>query len=404
MARTLGLSAYLAFARREVSHAPDTSTSRPDGCLIWLHCADVDRANALIQLGLRLCAQRMGHSLLITTSPGRPAPSLPEGVIWQEAPGEHPNDARAFLDHWKPDACLWLGPWLRPSLIDAAHKLQIPLFLLDADEPGLEHTRWRLLLEPVKGTLALFTKIFAHSETAAMRIRRTLSDSHPVQKSGPLLEEHSVLPCNSDDLEELREALKGRPVWFGAHLHPSELRAVLDAHRSNLRLSHRLLLVLAPEAPEDAPLFKERCLEDGWRIAEWDEGEFPDGNTQILLGSDPRELGLWYRISPVTYMGSSLVSGLGGRNPFEPAALGSAILYGPSVRRHLESYSRLVEEGAARIVRDADSLGTALALLTAPDRAAQMAHAGWRVVSEGAEVSDQIINLVQDALDAKETS
>ena len=67
------------------------------------------------------------------------------------------------------------------------------------------------------------------------------------------------------------------------------------------------------------------------------------------------------------------------------------------------TYSRLAKAGAARIVKDSDSLSSALSQLTAPDQVAAMAHAGWETVSEGAEVSDQIISLAQTLLDEKES-
>ncbi len=66
---------------------------------------------------------------------------------------------------------------------------------------------------------------------------------------------------------------------------------------------------------------------------------------------------------------------------------------------HLDAYSRLAAAGAARIVKDADGLGSAVLRLIAPDLAASMAHSGWEVVSEGAEVIDSVIDLVQSALD-----
>jgi 3-deoxy-D-manno-octulosonic-acid transferase len=106
----------------------------------------------------------------------------------------------------------------------------------------------------------------------------------------------------------------------------------------------------------------------------------------------------------VTFLGSSLAPKLGGQNPLEPAALGSAVLYGPSIRTHLDAYSRLAEAGAARIVRDVDSLVSALQQVLAPDVTARMAHAGWEIVSEGAEVSGQIIALLQDTLDNSEAN
>jgi len=101
-------------------------------------------------------------------------------------------------------------------------------------------------------------------------------------------------------------------------------------------------------------------------------------------------------------MASSLMPGAGGRDPYAPAALGSAVLYGPNVSRYMGAYSRLAAAGAARIVKDAPTLQAAVIRLTAPDRAAQMAHAAWEVISDGAEATDSLLALVEDTLDLLE--
>ena len=106
-------------------------------------------------------------------------------------------------------------------------------------------------------------------------------------------------------------------------------------------------------------------------------------------------------MAPVSFLGGSLVAGREGVDPLEAAALGSAVLYGPRVGRHLQSYSRLASAGAARIINDSAALGMAVSRLVAPDQSAIMAHAGWDVVSEGAALTDRITDLVQDTLDTQ---
>ena len=113
-------------------------------------------------------------------------------------------------------------------------------------------------------------------------------------------------------------------------------------------------------------------------------------------------MGLWYRASPVCFLGSSLGQGHGGSDPYVAAALGSAIIYGPNVGTHLSSYSRLAAVGAARIVRDAAGLSRALAHLLAADQAASMAHAAWQIISEGAETTDTLVAQIQELLDGAE--
>ncbi|MCW8842793.1 MAG: 3-deoxy-D-manno-octulosonic acid transferase [Rhodobacteraceae bacterium] len=405
MPRSLGLSAYLAFARRLPSRRMAPSAPRPDDELLWLHCPDAVSARAVAHLGQRLAAQRPGLALLLTTSPGTKRPKdLPEALFWQECPSENPEDTRQFLDHWRPDAGLWIGPYLRPSLIDASARRGIPVTLFDTGELLLENRLWRLGPDPIRPTLGLFQSILASETDAISRLRKLIPETVHLYKSGPLLEECPALACNETDLEDISQALGGRPTWLAARLQRSELSPVLAAHRAMLRLSHRLLLIVVPADPADAEAFHTTCRESGWRVSNWDDGDFPDDKSRIILSGDPRELGLWYRVAPVTFLGTSLTPKQGGQNPLEPAALGSAVLYGPSIRNHLDAYSRLAEAGAARIVRDVDSLINALGQVLAPDIAARMAHAGWEIVSEGAEVSDQIIALLQETLDTSEAN
>ena len=110
------------------------------------------------------------------------------------------------------------------------------------------------------------------------------------------------------------------------------------------------------------------------------------------------ELGLWYRLAPISFVGGSLEP-IGGHNPFEPAALGSVILHGPYVSNFVDIFQRLSEAKASRLVSSPDSLAAAVNDLLNPDRAAEMAHAAWEVCSAGAEVTDKALDMLFDHLD-----
>jgi 3-deoxy-D-manno-octulosonic-acid transferase len=139
----------------------------------------------------------------------------------------------------------------------------------------------------------------------------------------------------------------------------------------------------------------------GFAVAQRSKGEALDADTEVYLADTLGEMGLWYRIAPVSFVGGSLVA-VGGHNPFEPALLGSAILHGPFVRNFAEAYARFGEAGAAIRVRDGGELARALLRTMAPDRAAEMAAAAWGTVSEGAEVTDTVIAAVAGFIDPGE--
>jgi 3-deoxy-D-manno-octulosonic-acid transferase len=73
-------------------------------------------------------------------------------------------------------------------------------------------------------------------------------------------------------------------------------------------------------------------------------------------------MGLWFRLAPVSFVGGSIAP-RGGHNPFEPAALGSAILTGPSVENFRPAYDALLRAGGAVSVGDAALLAEVAARL-----------------------------------------
>jgi 3-deoxy-D-manno-octulosonic-acid transferase len=66
------------------------------------------------------------------------------------------------------------------------------------------------------------------------------------------------------------------------------------------------------------------------------------------------ELGLFYRLAPIVFMGGSLVPH-GGQNPIEAIKLGASIVHGPHVFNFTDVYEALDNAGGAR---QADTLET----------------------------------------------
>lgn len=399
MGRSLSLAAYLAYSRRHIGPVPEFALSRPAGELVWAHAADSARADVLVHLAERLRQQRSGLTVLLTVS-ARETPPAPSGpVITLALPEDAVNAAEAFLDHFTPAICLWTGGNLLPAMISCADQRGLPMFLIDAERDLLIRPGWRWFPDLPRALLSRFTLIMARDESTAQEIRRIGAGEAEIAVSGALMEGSAALPFNESDFRELSALLRGRQVWLAVHLQHRELDIVLRAHRTVSKLAHRALLVIVPADSSRGDMFAQSLETGGWRYIRWSDGQFPEETSQVLLADTCTDLGLWYRLAATTLMGSSLQSGPGGRDPNEPAAHGSAILYGPNVGRHLSSYSRFAEAGAARIVRDADTLAGAVTRLIAPDQSAAMAHAAWDVASRGAAVTDRVVDLVQDTLD-----
>ena len=129
MTRSLSLAAYMAYARRAGAAPVLPDTPRPDGPLIWAHAIDPARADTLIDLSKRLVQQRPELRMILTGAAPAPQRLSPGGaVIWQDVPDDTGPAADVFLDHWRPDICLWTGGDLKPALLVTAADRDIPLY------------------------------------------------------------------------------------------------------------------------------------------------------------------------------------------------------------------------------------------------------------------------------------
>lgn len=390
----------------EQTDAAQVTGLRPNGKLVWCHASDAAHVDVALSLADRLMQDRPDVHLLVTSA--KPTKLSSKGNInahYAELPPETNGSARAFLDAWSPDVCIWTAGDIRPVLLSHAHRRRMPLHLVDAVDTRLSGLGWRWLPNGHRAAFKLFDTIMTRDSATEDMLRNKIGvPEMRLSVGGPLWQGSRPMPCNDSDREELSNLLLGRPVWLGAYVTREEISEIIAAHQEIIRISHRTVLVLALKNPEDTGLASELLEQSGLRFINWSDGDLPNETTQVILTDDPGELGLWYRVAPISFMGSSMMQGTFGSDPNEPAAHGSAILYGPNVRHYLETYSRFAEVGAARIVRDAGTLAAAVQRVIPADQSAAMAHAAWDVATQSATVMDRIVDLVEHALDGRKAT
>ena len=380
---------------------------RPRGPLMWFHAASVGESMAILELLRRLGDERPDLSLLVTTgtvtSAKVMADRLPPNAVHQLVPLDALPFVRRFLDHWKPDVAVWTESDFWPALMVETHARGIPMLLVNARMSKASHDKWRWLKGMARSLLRRFDHTLVQDDLTAGYLRRLGMPAWRMTVTGTLKEGAGVLPASEQERSDLARHLSGRPVWLAASTHEGEERKLLEAHRAALKVNPRLLLIIVPRHPERGDALAEMLQADGWTFNRRTADELPESDAQVYLADTMGELGLWYRLSPISFVGGSLEP-IGGHNPFEPAALGSAILHGPYVTNFVDIYQRLSQAGAARLVSSPESLSVAVHELLNPERAATMANAAWDVCSAGADVTDRAMALLLEKADAMGTS
>jgi 3-deoxy-D-manno-octulosonic-acid transferase len=372
--------------RRGVASRP-----RPPGPLVWLHAASVGEATSTLSLVARLRAERPEIRVLVTSgtiaSAEVMAARLPEGAIHQYVPADRAAWVDRFLAHWRPDLAIWIESELWPNLVAATRARAIPMVLLNGRLSDRSFERWRRFPKIAEALIGAFDLVLAKDESQAERFRR-LGASRALAV-GDLKAAAEPLPCDAAELARLQEMLRGRPLWLAASTQPGEERLVAEAHRRIAARFPNLLTIVAPRHPARSD--EVAALLPG--ATRRSRGEPPSAPFYLVdrLG----ELGLFYRLAGIVFVGGSLVP-KGGHNPLEPALLDCAILMGPD-RANCAAVAAAL--GVAE-VRDAESLADEVArLLADPEERARRAAAASEVAARHRGVLDAVLEELRPFLD-----
>lgn len=354
--------------------------ARPAGPLVWLHGASVGETLSILPLVERLT--RRGVTVLVTsgtrTSAQLVARRLPPGAIHQFMPLDVPLYIKRFLGHWRPDLALFAESELWPNFVHALDRRGVPLVLINARLSERSFRRWMRVPQAAEAMLSRFAFCLAQSPGDAERLQRL--GAPRVSIAGNLKFDSPAPPADPRTVASLQALTAGRPVWMAASTHPGEEEAAIAVHRALVKRYPDLLTIVAPRHPQRGPDIAAMAQESGLVAVRRAEGMQPDRAVDFYVADTIGELGLFYRLVPLVFVGGSLVPH-GGQNPIEPAKLGAAILHGPHVHNFTDVYAAIDRARGALPVNDARALAQALAdLLSDPGRMRTMGRAGTAAV------------------------
>jgi 3-deoxy-D-manno-octulosonic-acid transferase len=378
------------------------SLARPKQPLIWVHAASVGETASMLAVIDRLLCERPEIVVLMTTGTVTSARLLADRistnrVIHQFAPLDHPAYVERFLDHWRPDLALWVESELWPNLIKAARTRGIPLLLVNARISARSFRNWRRFPSLVRPLLAGFDLCLAQDPVQAERLRQL--GARRALCVGNLKSAAAPLPVSEPELARLARQIAGRPIWLAASTHEGEEEIVADAHLDLKRTHPAILTIIVPRHPARGDGIATRLHSRGLSVACRSLSQPILETTDIYLADSLGELGLFYRLAGIAFIGGSLVPS-GGHNPYEAAQLDCAIMFGPDMSNAAAIARTLKRAKAAQTVRDAAEVATTVShLLGNPRARARRAAAAMEIVEDNRIVLDAVLERLAPWLD-----
>ena len=358
------------------------------GPRLWLHGASLGElaaARPLIDALLRDGRSDL-HLLITCNSPsGRrmlEGWNLPR-CSTRLAPADFAFLSRRFLKRWKPAALIILENELWPERILAARSRGIPVIVAGARLSRRSADLWRRLGRLSRRMFAAISRVYPLDEAHGARlIGLGLDPAH----LGPALNLKLLIAppaADPDELARLEPIFARESTILAASTHPEEDVALIAAFARAREARPELRMIIAPRHPERGDAIEAAARAEGLDLRRRSRHEPPAPEAPLYIADTQGEMGLFFRLAPVSILGGSFVD-RGGHTPVEPVRLGSLVLHGPHLRNHAAIYAALDGAGAAIALERPSDLTAWLGAPPAADEIARMAAEAERILQDHA--------------------
>ena len=379
---------------------------------IWIQAVSVGELLAIESLVKQLAAMSdIELVITTTTSTGYRLAKEKYGklaVLISSFPFDFWPVVRMTWKRIQPDLAIITEGELWPEHIRTARDRGIALILINARLSDRSYRRMKRFRALQTLFYTNITHIAASSELDAQRIR---SLGYPEEK----LSVAGNLKFDVVDPEGMAEADKARllketgflqseeaKIVIGASTWPGEEELLIRACTEMLQKGMKVQLLLVPRHVERRGEIREMLEQQSdisWRFRsqpEWVQDSETNGALQIYVGDTTGELRKFIQLANVAVIGKSFPPHLEGQTPVEAVALGTPVVYGPSMTNFRAICMDLEQNGGAIRIREVDQLAPTLErLLNDSEACTRMKEAARRVFEKSRGSTERTIALIK---------
>ena len=379
---------------------------RPDGRLIWLHGASVGESISMLPLINRLLEIYPDAHVMVTTgtttSAEVMAKRLPERAFHQYLPIDNPVFAARFVRHWQPTIALWFESEFWPAMLSTIKRRNIPLILINGRISNKSFKRWQQFDFVIKELLDCFTACLGQSEEDAYRLRAL--GAKDAMCLGNLKYAGLPIPVDEEKTKEIQDEIGERPVWLASSTHSDE-EVKIGRHLKDLVAKHSgLLTIIAPRHPNRGVEIKNALREKyQLNVALRSANEKIMPETEVYIADTIGEMGIWYELCPIVFIGGSLIPH-GGQNFMEPSRCRDAVIVGPHMHNFTDAMNRAKRaDGIIQVDETVDLIDMVDQLLSNKELLEAKRSLAYNWATSEAKVLDGIAEKIQGYMENENT-
>ena len=379
---------------------------RPAGRLIWLHGASVGESISMLPLINRLLEIYPDAHVMVTTgtttSAEVMAKRLPERAFHQYLPIDNPVFAARFIRHWQPTIALWFESEFWPGMLSTIKRRNIPLILINGRISNKSFKRWKQFDFVIKEILDCFTACLGQSEEDAYRLRAL--GAKDAMCLGNLKYAGLPIPVDEEKKKEIQDEIGERPVWLVSSTHSDE-EAKIGRYLKELSAKHEgLLTIIAPRHPTRGVEIRD-ILQDKYQLktALRSANEKIQPETEVYIADTIGEMGIWYELCPIVFIGGSLIPH-GGQNFMEPSRCRDAVIVGPHMHNFTDAMNRAKRaDGIIQVDETVDLIDMVDQLLSNKELLDAKRSLAYNWATSEAKVLDGIAEKIQGYMENENT-
>jgi 3-deoxy-D-manno-octulosonic-acid transferase len=333
-----------------------------DAPCVWLHGVSVGEINVLATLMNELQSRfpEFDYVVSSTTKTGFDLANHKfQGHTVFYFPFDFSWAIRTAIRRLNPDVLILGELELWPNLIRIADSKSIDIAVVNArlsENSFRGYKRIKRLIGSVLGRIRL---IAAQTDEYANRFLQLGANKDTVHVTGSTKFDGAETDRNNVKtlaLARLGSFTKSDHVFLAGSTQAPEEQLAIQTFKNLMQRHPDLKLILVPRHPERFDEVARLLNESGFAWTRRSQLESPcEQDTRVLLVDTIGELGAWWGIAEIGFVGGSM-GNRGGQNMIEPAAYGSAVCFGPKTKNFRDVVHMMLDADAAVVVHDGTDL------------------------------------------------